>query len=69
MNFEISASDVITADNTIIMSNIIFYRSYSYCPVGNPPSTPVIIVFVFGFSFLLRNRSLPAFDAIEEKKT
>ena len=48
---------------SIIFPNIIFYRSYSYCLVGNPPSTPVIIVFVFGLSSLLIDRSLPAFDA------
>ena len=48
---------------SIIFPNIIFYRSYSYWLVGNPPSTPVIIVFVSGLSSLLINRSLPAFDA------
>ena len=35
--------------------------------MGNPPSTLVIIVFVFGFSFLLLNSTLPAFDARWER--
>ena len=54
---------------SIIFLNTLFYRSYSYWPVGNPPSTPVIAVFVFGFSSLLRNKSLPAFDARRKKRS